>query len=108
MTGKSEKSKDARSLKADEIGGHSDLPFEQSLEKLEKIVEQLEAGELNLDKALAAFEEGMTLAQACETKLDAATGRVERIMKEFGGKERLAAAAEEDPEADTGDDDGPI
>jgi exodeoxyribonuclease VII small subunit len=90
--------------KGDKAGKKEELPFEQALEKLEKIVEQLEGGELNLDKALASFEEGMALAKTCETRLDQATGRVEKIMKEFGGnQEKIALAGESEFERDADD-----
>ena len=44
--------------------------FEKALEKLEKIVETLDSGELPLEKALEKFEEGMALSKLCEQKLD--------------------------------------
>ena len=44
--------------------------FEKALEKLEKIVETLDSGELPLEKALQKFEEGMALSRLCEQKLN--------------------------------------
>lgn len=69
----------------------SDLPgeennFEQAMEKLEKIVADLDEGNLSLEKSLNSFEDGMKLARFCEQKLDEASGRVEKIMKDFSGQ----------------------
>ena len=47
-----------------------EVNFEQSLEKLEKLVEQLESGELGLDESLKQFEEGVKLYKVCKEKLD--------------------------------------
>lgn len=46
------------------------LTFEKTFEKLEKIVEILDSGELPLEKALEKYEEGMALSRLCEQKLD--------------------------------------
>lgn len=48
-----------------------EVNFEQSLEKLEKLVEKLESGELGLDESLQQFEEGVKLYKVCKEKLDA-------------------------------------
>lgn len=66
---------------ADENGS-----FEKSMERLEKIVADLDGGSLSLEKSLVSFEEGMRLAKVCEQKLDEAGGRVEKIMKDFSGQ----------------------
>ena len=73
-----------------------ELSFENALHKLEELVQQLESGELNLEKSLQAFEEGMKLAKVCEEKLGDATTRVEKIMKDFSGKEQITQAQEDD------------
>jgi len=56
------------------------LPFESSLERLTKIVERLENGELGLEESLALFEEGIGLARAAQERLDAAEKRVEELI----------------------------
>jgi len=48
------------------------LPFEAALERLEAIVQRLEGGELPLEEALAAFEEGVGLSRRCAAQLEAA------------------------------------
>jgi len=58
--------------------------FEECLQRLEQIVEQLEKGDLPLEKALALFEEGMTLSSSCRGELEAAEGRVEILIKQNG------------------------
>ncbi|NLN38804.1 MAG: exodeoxyribonuclease VII small subunit [Smithella sp.] len=55
--------------------------FEEALEKLEKIVREMEAGEMPLDAALKAFEEGIRLIRFCSGKLDAAGRRVEILLE---------------------------
>lgn len=56
--------------------------FEQSMEKLEKTVRQLEGGDLNLEQSIAAFEEGMKLVGECEGKLKEAKGKIEKLVKD--------------------------
>lgn len=56
--------------------------FEQNLEKLEKIVSKMEAGDLPLDVALAEFEQGVKLARSCQQTLDAAEQKVEILLKQ--------------------------
>jgi exodeoxyribonuclease VII small subunit len=59
--------------------------FEESLRKLETIVEQLERGDLALEESLKLFEEGVGLSSACKKELDAAEGRVEMLVKQRDG-----------------------
>lgn len=63
--------------------------FEKSLERLEKIVGELEGGELSLDEALKRYEEGVKLVQVCSKKLDVAQKKVELLTKTPGGKFQL-------------------
>lgn len=60
--------------------------FEKNLERLDAIVQQLEAADLPLEKALQLYEEGMKLSQVCQKQLEEAEGRVEFLMKKAGGK----------------------
>ncbi len=59
--------------------------FEAALERLEAIVDQLEQGDLELEAALAAFEEGVRLSKQCASQLDAAERRIE-VLSEEGGE----------------------
>ena len=73
-----------------------ELPFEASLEKLEEIVDRLEAGDVELETALAAFEEGVRLARRCAAQLEQAERRVEILVQE--GREIVARPFEAEPE----------
>jgi exodeoxyribonuclease VII small subunit len=55
--------------------------FEASLEELERIVKELEKGELPLEKSLTLFEAGMRLSADCKRQLEEAETRVEILMK---------------------------
>jgi exodeoxyribonuclease VII small subunit len=55
------------------------MSFEQALAELEKIVQDLERGQLDLDAAIRAYERGTALKEHCQQKLQEARLRVERI-----------------------------
>jgi exodeoxyribonuclease VII small subunit len=59
----------------------SSLSFEASLEELERIIKELEKGELPLEQSLALFESGMRLSAECKKQLEEAESRVEILMK---------------------------
>jgi exodeoxyribonuclease VII small subunit len=59
--------------------------FEESLKKLESIVEQLEKGDLALEDSLKLFEQGVNLSAACKQELEAAEGKVQVLMKQRDG-----------------------
>ena len=58
--------------------------FEDCLDRLGKIVNDLEKGELPLGKALGLFEEGVQLSNSCRKELDTAEGKIEILMKQDG------------------------
>ena len=58
--------------------------FEECLQRLEKIVQQLEQGEVSLEKSLTLFEEGMQLSSDCRKELEQAEGKVEMLLKKNG------------------------
>jgi exodeoxyribonuclease VII small subunit len=62
--------------------------FEESLKQLEKIVDQLERGDLPLEESIRLFEEGVRLSTACKQELDVAEGKVQILMKERDGSMR--------------------
>ena len=64
----------------------AELSFEQGLERLERIVQELEKGDLALERALDLFEEGMKLSASCRKKLEEAENRVEILLKKNDGK----------------------
>ncbi len=59
--------------------------FEESLQKLESIVEQMEKGDLSLEDSLKLFEEGVALSTACKKELDEAEGKVQMLIKQRDG-----------------------
>lgn len=62
--------------------------FEESLKRLETIVEQLEQGDLTLEASLKLFEEGVGLSTTCKQELDAAEGKVAMLIKQRDGSLR--------------------
>ncbi|MGQ9730934.1 MAG: exodeoxyribonuclease VII small subunit [Candidatus Zipacnadales bacterium] len=66
-----------------------ELSFEEALERLEMIVEELEEGRMTLEESLARFEEGMRLRAVCLRRLQQAETRIEQVLSE----------AEAEPEA---------
>ena len=58
--------------------------FEECLQRLEKIVRELEKGDAPLEKSLTLFEEGMQLSTACRKELEEAEGKVEILLKKNG------------------------
>jgi exodeoxyribonuclease VII small subunit len=58
--------------------------FEASLEELEKVVKQLEAGDLSLERSIELFERGVTLSDACRKQLEDAETRVEILIRKEG------------------------
>jgi exodeoxyribonuclease VII small subunit len=66
----------------------SSLNFEASLAELERIVKELEKGDLPLEQSLQLFETGMRLSAECKRQLEEAESRVEMLMKK--GSETIA------------------
>ncbi len=57
------------------------MTFEQALHRLEEIVEKLQTGEIELEKAYALFEEGIQLSRECEQKLNAIEQKMVQILE---------------------------
>lgn len=58
--------------------------FEASLERLEKLVREMEAGDLSLDQMITHFEEGTQLVEQCGKKLNEVERRIEKLVKKDG------------------------
>jgi exodeoxyribonuclease VII small subunit len=58
--------------------------FEASLDELEKVVKELEAGDLSLERSLELFERGMSLSDTCRKQLEEAETRVEMLIRKEG------------------------
>ena len=67
--------------------GAADKPiqtFESCLEELEKVVKELESGDLPLDRSLDLFSRGMQLSDSCRKQLEEAETRVEMLIRKEG------------------------
>ena len=60
--------------------------FEASLEALEQIVQELEQGELPLEKSLELFEQGIRLSRECQERLSQAERRIEVLLRDNQGR----------------------
>lgn len=56
------------------------MSFEDALRALEDVVRKLESGEVPLDDSITLYERGEALRKACQTRLDAAQARIEKIV----------------------------
>jgi exodeoxyribonuclease VII small subunit len=61
-----------------------ELSFEQAMDKLESVVEQLESGDVPLEKAIELFQQGMELAHLCGGKLEQIERKIEVLVEENG------------------------
>jgi exodeoxyribonuclease VII small subunit len=64
--------------------------FENAIERLEQIVDQMENDKLPLEDLLVRYEEGIKLVKICSEKLDAAEKKIEMITRDAVGKPQLA------------------
>jgi exodeoxyribonuclease VII small subunit len=64
----------------------ADLNFEGAMDRLEKIVEQMESGKLPLEDLIVRYEEGMNLVKICQERLANAEQKIEIIGRNSAGK----------------------
>lgn len=57
------------------------MNFEENIEQLEKVVQELESGNLNLDNSIKKFEEGMNLSKKCNEILEEAEKKITILIK---------------------------
>ena len=62
----------------------TDLNFETAMDRLEKIVEQMESGQLPLEDLIVRYEEGMNLVKVCQERLASAEQKIEIIARNNG------------------------
>ncbi len=79
------------------------LSFEEAMERLQAIVEDLEGGTLSLEESIARYEEGVKLSRRLTQTLDEAEKRIERLAESAGGEPvtepmELDTSAAEEPE----------
>jgi exodeoxyribonuclease VII small subunit len=71
-----------------------EIKFEDALKKLEKIVEDLENGQLTLDEALKKYQEGIELSRVCAQRLESAKKKIDVLVKNKKGDFELKAMDE--------------
>ena len=69
--------------------------FEQSLERLELLVEEMESGELSLEDMIRHFEEGSKLVGVCSRKLNEVEQKIEKLVKKDGAMEAVPFEVDE-------------
>ena len=67
----------------------AEVKFEEALKKLEKIVEDLEKGDLSLDEALKKYQEGIELSRLCSQRLENAKKKIDVLVKTKKGEFEL-------------------
>ena len=72
--------------------GAAEIPFEEAIQKLESIVDAMEADDLPLETLLTRFEEGTKLAQLCQAKLAEAELKIQQVEKNAVGEVVLKPA----------------
>ena len=72
------------------------INLEKALADLEGLVEELESGDLPLEKAMQKFEEGIKLTRSCQKSLKDAEQKVEILLKSAGGESLQDFETEED------------
>jgi exodeoxyribonuclease VII small subunit len=85
----------------------AELNFEAAMDRLEKIVEQMESGKLPLEDLIVRYEEGMNLVKICQERLANAEQKIEIIARNSAGKPIVKdfEATPETTEPATGADD---
>ena len=63
-----------------------EIKFEKAIQRLEKIVDDLETGELDIDKSLQIFEEGIKMSRVCSKKLSEAEAKIEKLTRDQKGE----------------------
>jgi exodeoxyribonuclease VII small subunit len=67
-----------------EASADAPLDFEQSMKRLESIVEELESGRLTLEDSIARYEEGIQLSRRLQKVLDESEKRIDRLVEKEG------------------------
>jgi len=67
----------------------AEIKFEDTLKKLEKIVEDLEKGDLSLDEALKKYQEGIELSRQCAQRLENTKKKIDVLVKNKKGEFEL-------------------
>ena len=87
-------SKTSKSVSA---GDAADMSFSDALQKLQRVVEEMEQEDLPLETMLARYEDGMKLARACEAKLAAAEVKIQQLETNAAGRGEMKPLAADTP-----------
>ena len=68
------------------VENKEEVKFEKAIKRLEEIVEKLEKGDLDIDKSLEIFEEGIKMSRICSKKLAEAEKRIEKLTRNEKGE----------------------
>jgi exodeoxyribonuclease VII small subunit len=85
--------------------GPKEPPFEQALERLERIVKDLEDGDQPLEESLRLFEEGVRLTRLCASRLDEAQRKIEMLARGEQGELKVVPFEPPQEDAGAGEDD---
>lgn len=77
-----------------------DISFEEAMEQLEQIVQQLEAGDVPLEKSIELFQSGMALSSLCSKKLEQVEKKIDILVDENGQLEKKSFQQLEDEQGD--------
>lgn len=83
------------------MAGEKQKTFEANLQELERIVSDLENGDLALEESLKLFESGVKLARECQERLNQAERRIEILMRDGDGNPSLEVVKAEDLRGET-------
>ncbi len=95
----------AAAVKKASAAGEQSQNFESSLVALEKIVRELERGDLPLEKSLDLFEQGVRLSRECQERLNESERRIEILLRDSEGRPTLSAFDDDDDELGPSTDD---
>lgn len=76
------------------------LKFEDALEQVESIIEQIESGQVGLEESIAQYEQGMKLLSRCQTILSSAQKRIAELTTDSQGRLRSPSDTMQQDEAD--------
>ena len=71
----------------------AEISFETAMERLEKIVEEMESSKLPLEELLVRYEEGTRLVSVCNQRLAGAENRIETLNRSANGRPQTSGAA---------------
>jgi exodeoxyribonuclease VII small subunit len=71
-----------------------EIKFETALKRMEEIVAKLEGGDLELEKSIALFEEGVKMSKTLQKKLDEAGLKIEQLVRERDGSQATEPMAD--------------